>query len=144
MLLVLETLYSSLGFRFATVCLKDVQLGQFRARIAIGESNVERQKGFAFPVEAARDLFHLSMENDADLMISDAIVPKIRDLLPVWHRTLLPDARSFIVLPLVVQKRPLGLFYADRALPAPEGVPADETALIKTLKGQVLGALNPR
>jgi len=48
------------------------------------------------------------------------------------------------VLPLVVQRKPFGFFYADRALPAPEGVPADEAALIKTLKGQVLAALNSR
>ena len=144
MLLVLETLYSSMGFRFATVCLKDIHTAQFRARIAMGEKNAERQADFAFPIQSARDLFHLAMENDADLMISDATAPKIRDLLPAWHRTLLPDARSFIVLPLVVQKKQLGLFYADRAQAAPEGVPPDETSLIKTLKGQVLTALNSR
>ena len=84
------------------------------------------------------------MENDADLLISDARSPKILDLLPAWHRMLLPDARSFVVLPLVVQKKQIGLFYADRAQEAPEGVPQDETALIKTLKGQVLTALNFR
>jgi HD-like signal output (HDOD) protein len=144
MLLVLETLYSSMGFRFATVCLKDVSTNQFRARIAMGEKNTERQAGFVFPVASARDLFHLAMDNEADLMISDATVPKIRDLLPAWHRTLLPDARSFIVLPLVVQKKQIGLFYADRSMAAPEGVPHDETALIKTLKGQVLTALQSR
>jgi len=144
MLLVLETLYSSMGFRFATVCLKDMHTHQFRARIAMGEKNAERQAGFVFPVHTSRNLFHLAMENDADLMISDATAPKIRDLLPAWHRTLLPDARSFIVLPLVVQKKQLGLFYADRAQAALEGVPSDETALIKTLKGQVLTALNAR
>src|SRR4029079_738959 len=49
MLLVLETLYSSLGFRFATVCLKDVPKKQFRARVAIGEDNAARQAGFVFP-----------------------------------------------------------------------------------------------
>jgi HD-like signal output (HDOD) protein len=144
-LLVLETLYQSMGFRFATVCLRDVQSGQFRARIALGENHVNRQAGFAFSGTPVRDLFHLAMENNADLMIADATVPKIRDLLPPWHRALLPDARSFIVLPLVVQKKQLGLFYADRTLAAPEGVPHDETALIKTLKGQVLTALySPR
>lgn len=143
-LLVLETLYNSMGFRFATVCLKDVNTQQFRARISVGEKDAERQAGFVFPVSSTRNLFHLAMENDADLMISDATAPKIRDLLPAWHRALLPDARSFIVLPLVVQKKQLGLFYADRTLPAPEGVPHDETALIKTLKGQVLAALNSR
>ena len=81
------------------------------------------------------------MENDADLMIADASSAKIAELLPAWHRALLPDARSFIVLPLVVNKVQLGLFYADRADPAPEGVPPDEASLIKALKGQVLVAL---
>ena len=144
LLLVLETLYSSMGFSFATICLKDAQTQQFRARISMGDNFTQRQAGFVFPAAASRDLFHLAMENDADLMISDASVPKIRALLPGWHRALLPDARSFIVLPMVVQKKPLGFFYADRTQAAPEGVPPDETALIKTLKGQVLTALHAR
>lgn len=144
MLLVLETLYGSMGFRFATICLRDAQTGQYRARISMGDNHEVRQAGFVFACASARDLFHLAMENDADLMISDSSVPKIRNLLPEWHRSLLPDARSFIVLPLVVNKKQIGLFYADREQPAPEGVPADETALIKTLKGQVLTALQPR
>ncbi len=142
-LAVLETLYRSMGFRFATVCLKDARSGQFRARVAFGEDQHERQAGFVFPMTPSRDLFHLAMENDADLMIADATTAKIRELLPAWHRSLLPDAKSFIVLPLVVGKVQLGLFYADRAVAAPEGVPADETSLIKALKGQVLAALAP-
>ena len=142
-LAVLETLYKSMGFRFATVCLKDARSGQYRARLAFGEDHARLQAGFAFPMGAARDLFHLAMENDADLMIADAASLKIRDLLPAWHRALLPDARSFIVLPLVVSKVQVGLFYADRAVTAPEGVPPDETSLIKALKGQVLLALAP-
>ncbi|WP_308789199.1 HDOD domain-containing protein [Telluria antibiotica] len=146
---VLETLYTALGFRFATVVLKDVRAGQYRARASFGLGATRVQDGFAFPLAPAggekggRDLFHLAMENDADLMISDARSAKIRALLPAWHKALLPDAQSFIVLPLVVGKVQLGLFYADRTELAPEGVPADETALIKALKGQVLAALAP-
>ena len=143
-MLVLETIYRGMGFRFATVCVNDPKTGRYRARIAVGEQAAVRQEGFVFSAAHARDVFHLSMENDADLMIADASALKIRDLIPAWHRALLPDAKSFIVLPLVVQKKPFGFFYADRALPAPEGVPADETALIRTLKGQVLAALNAR
>jgi len=139
---VLETLYTALGFRFATVVLRDPRAGQFRARVSFGAAHGGQQAGFAFSTVSSRDLFHLAMENDADLMIADAASPKIRDLLPAWHKTLLPDARSFIVLPLVLGKAQLGLFYADRAVPAPEGVPPDETALIKALKGQVLAALS--
>ncbi|MFL6676635.1 MAG: HDOD domain-containing protein [Massilia sp.] len=142
-LAVLETLYRSMGFRFATVCLKDARRGQYRARVSFGEDEARLQAGFAFPAAPGRDLFYLAMDNDADLMIEDAASPKIRDLLPHWHRELLPDARSFIVLPLVLGKRQLGLFYADRPHTAPEGVPPDETSLIKALKGQVLAALAP-
>lgn len=144
MLLVLETLYSSLGFRFATICLKDTKCDLFLANMAIGEHHAVRQARFVFSGESAPDLFHLAMENDADLMITDATSPKIHDLLPDWHLALLPDAQSMIILPLVAQKVQLGLFYADRILPAPEGVPSDETALIKTLKGQLLAALHSR
>ncbi|MFS2136566.1 HDOD domain-containing protein [Duganella sp. Dugasp56] len=140
---VLETLYRGMGFRFAAVCLKDVRSGQYRARVAFGERHAELQAGFVFPVSSDGSLFHLAMENNADLMIADASAPKIRALLPEWHRKLLPDARSFIVLPLVVNGVQLGLFYADRALPAAEGVPPDETSLIRALKGQVLVALTP-
>lgn len=143
-MLVLETVYRSMGFRFATVCFKDAKSNQYRARVALGENHRARQDGFVFSAAPARDIFHLAMEQDADLMIADASVPAIRDLIPAWHRALLPDARSFIVLPLVVQHKPFGFFYADRASPAPEGVPQDETALIKILKGQVLAALNTR
>ncbi|MES2017592.1 MAG: HDOD domain-containing protein [Pseudomonadota bacterium] len=141
-LAVLETLYRSLGFRFATVCLKDARAGQYRARLAFGDDHANKQAGFVFPVTSSRDLFHLAMENDADLMIADIHTPKIDDLMPSWHRKLLPDARSFIVLPLVVNKVQLGLFYADRTTTAPEGVPPDETSLIKALKGQILVALS--
>jgi HD-like signal output (HDOD) protein len=141
-LAVLETLYNSMGFRFATVCLKDPRTHQFRARISVGEEQARRQAGFAYTPGAQRDLFTLAMENNADLMIADAGTQKIRDLLPTWYRALLPDAKSFIVLPLVVGKAQLGFFYADRALTAPEGVPPDETSLIKALKNQVLAALS--
>ena len=142
-LAVLETLYRSMGFRFATVCLKDARSGHYRARVSFGEDHARVQAGFQFPMGQSRDLFQLAMENDADLMIADASAIKIRDLLPAWHRALLPDALSFIVLPLVVGKVQLGLFYADRTALAPEGVPPDETSLIKALKGQVLAALTP-
>ncbi len=140
-LAVLETLYRAMGFRFATVCLKDPRTAQYRARVAFGEDHGRKQDGFCFPIEQGRDIFYLSMENDADLMIADSTTQKIRDLLPPWHKALLPDARSFIVLPLCVGKVQLGLFYADRTKAAPEGVPADETSLIKALKSQVLAAL---
>lgn len=139
----LQTLYDALGLRFATVCLRDNRAHQFRARASLGEGRAALQPAFAFPTASSRDIFHLALEKDADMMIADAFSPKIRDLLPGWYRMLLPDAESLIVLPLVVNGVALGLFYGDRTVPAPEGVPAEEEALIKALRAQVLVALAP-
>lgn len=143
-ILVLETYYNSLGFRFITLCLRDPKINQFRARSSLGKNNQVYQRAFSFPAVPSNDLFHRALEKNADLLISDAFSLKIRKLIPQWHKDLLPDTRSFMVLPLVANQKPIGLFYADRELDAPEGITAEETRLIKTLKGQVLTAFNSR
>ncbi|MDH5480658.1 MAG: histidine kinase, partial [Nitrosomonas sp.] len=143
-MLVLETLYNSLGFRYITLCMRDTKTNQYRARSSLGQNNAQYQKGFVFSAVLADDLFCLSMERNVDLLISDATVKKVQNLKPQWHIDLLPDANSFMVLPLVINTRPIGFFYADRQHKALEGVTSEEMRLIKTLKGQILTALNPK
>jgi hypothetical protein len=84
------------------------------------------------------------MEKNVDLLISNASTPKIRKLIPQWHKSLFPDVCSFMVLPLVTNDKPIGLFYADRQSEAPEGITPEEIRLIRTLKGQALTAFNSR
>lgn len=143
-LLVLETLYSGLGFRFAAVCIPDAAQSQYRALVAIGERHAERRPRFVFPCAYAEDIFHLAMENKADLMIEEAGSGSILKLLPEWHRQLLPDTRSIMLLPLVQGDQVIGFFYGDRHQPAPEGITSDEAALIKTLIGQMVTAFPQR
>ena len=142
-LLVLETLIHSLGFRFATLCVFDSRNSQCRARLSLGHLPPSVQPELVFSTANGRDLFGLALANDADLLISDAGATNIAALIPAWHRSLLPDARSFIVLPLLITGKPFGLVYADRIHTAPEGIPSEETALIKMLKGQLLAVLKP-
>jgi HD-like signal output (HDOD) protein len=143
-LLVLETLYSSLGFRFATVCTLDAGPGAYRALAAIGELHAERKPRFRFPALSSEDIFHLAMENQADLMIEETSSASIQKLLPEWHRKLLPDTRSIMLLPLIQGGKAIGVFYGDRIGPAPEGITSDEAALIKTLVGQLMTAFQAR
>jgi len=140
---VLETLYSSLGFDFATICLKDAKTNQFRARYALGQSNIKLQQQFVFPSTSSDDLFSLAIQRNVDLSISDVTGQKMLSMLPEWHRKLLPKTKSFIILPLVVRGKSIGFFYADRQQQAPEGISSDEMKLIKTLKGLILTTLNP-
>ncbi len=144
MLLALETIYTAMGFRYATICLRDVQSGLYRSRLALGAATPRLQRGFAFAAAGSKDLFFLAMQNNADLFISDASTMKIASLLPVWHRTMLPEARSFIILPWVVGGAPIGYLYADRDVTAPEGITPEETAVIKMIKSQVIARITAR
>lgn len=139
---VLKILHSSLGFSFATVCLRDVKTNQFRARNSIGKNNVAIQQNFICSCVSTDDLFSLAYNKNVDLSISDCTVPKMRSKLPKWHLKLLPETQSFIILPLIVNDKPIGFFYADRQQVAPEGISSEEMKLIKILKGQVLTALS--
>jgi hypothetical protein len=143
-LLILEYYYNSLGFRFITLCLRDTKKNQYRARTSFGKNSTELQKAFHFPITPAVDLFYLAMEKDTDLLISNAKSPKVIEMLPQWHLSLLSDARSFIVLPLVLNKKAVGFIYGDREFDAPEQTPHEETRLIKMLKTQLLIILNAK
>jgi HD-like signal output (HDOD) protein len=142
--LVLETLYHALGCRFAAFCLLDGQTRQYRARLTFGDDHAARGAKFTFPAEGDDDVFLLALRKNADVVISDISHGRGRELIPAWHRALFPDAASLIILPLLVRENRLGLFYADRALCAPEGIPSDEAALIRTLKMQVVATLQAR
>lgn len=143
-MLILETYYNSLGFRFITLFLKDSKMNQYCARGSLGENSREYQKILNFPIASSTDVFHFALRRNVDLLISDAGAPKIRRLMPQWYNDLFPDVRSFMVLPLVTNDKPIGLFYADRKSAAPEGITQEEIRLIRTLKGQTLTAFNSR
>lgn len=142
MLQVLETLYSSLGFQFATICLKNIKTNQYQARNSLGKNNIAKQKNFIFTDTSSDDLFSLAINRNIDLSISDATDPKMHNRLPRWYKDLMSDTKSFIILPLVINNKPIGLFYADRQHKAPEGISPDEMKLIKTLKGFILTTLS--
>lgn len=139
---VLEIYYSSLGFQFVTVCLKDVRTNLFRARNSLGLNHDKIQENFVFPDNGSNDLFSMTIKRNVDLSISNATDPKIRNALPSWHLQLLPGAKSFMILPLVIGNKPIGLFYADRSMIAAESMSINEMKLIKLLKTQILMALS--
>ena len=85
-----------------------------------------------------QDIFHLALSRRVDIIITDATQAKVQTLLPGHYGRLTQDAKSFIILPLLQQNEPIGLIFADRALPAPEGITADEATLIRALKTQLL------
>ncbi|UJP05766.1 MAG: HDOD domain-containing protein [Nitrosomonas sp.] len=143
-MLILEIYYNSLGFGFITLSLKDSKINGYRARSSLGKNNVEYQRAISFSSADLSNLFLLALQKNADLLIADARNPKLGALIPKWHKELFPEVQSFMVLPLVTRNKPIGFIYANRETMAPEGITAEETRLIKALKGQLLAAFNTK
>lgn len=138
---LLEILHGSLGFQFVTASLKDAKTERYSARISLGQDWHKKQTNFNFSSKDSVDLFHLALKNNVDLMIGETSSTKIHHLRPEWHLTHFPDVKSLMILPLIVNGKPIGLIYADRNCEAPEGVPPDETSLIKAMKGQLISVM---
>ena len=144
LLLTLETLHNAMGFRFTTACLPDVQRTRFSARLSVGHDFSRHQKAFQFTANEEDHVFKLALQNNTDLFIDNVANERVQSLLPSWFQREFSDVKSFVILPLLIDRLEIGLIYADRKLIAAEGIAADETALIKTLKAQLLAAMSRR
>ena len=72
-------------------------------------------------------------------MISDASEPRIASSLPPWYRKSV-NATTFLLLPLHMKGKPVGLIYAD--VGAKVGLKLDEKglSLLRTLRNQAVMA----
>ncbi len=140
---VLETIYRALAFNRVLLCLQDSGKQEIRAKLGFGADIEQFISGFHFSRQYSADVFHAALKNGVDLAISNTGDRKIREDLPEWYRKL-SSAGSFLVFPLVIRQRPLGLIYADH--PQPDGIvlTAKQLNLIKTLRNQLILAFRAR
>jgi HD-like signal output (HDOD) protein len=139
--LVLEALYSGMKFKRVLGCLRDPVRSLYRCRTALGADRADMLARFQFPLEYGPDLFHAALAHQTDVHISDASDEKVSSRLPAWHRGLLPETRSFFLLPLVVNKHVVGFIYGDRDECDANAYSKQELDLARTLRSQVLLAL---
>lgn len=139
--LVLEALYRGMKFKRVLGCLRDPVRGLYRCRAALGADRADMLARFQLPLEYAPDLFHAALAHETDVHISDATDEKVAARLPAWYRGLLPETRSFLLLPLVANKQVIGFLYADRDECDTNVYTKQELDLARTLRSQVLLAL---
>ena len=65
-------------------------------------------------------------------------------LLPDWYRPLLSSRRYVVLLPLVVDQKPLGLFYIDGDPSAANLLTPAVLNYLKVLRGQAIIAIHQK
>jgi hypothetical protein len=137
-----ETMYRGMGLPHAHF-IRDTKLGTMRARLGFG-TNIERTiPKCTFPLAFSPDVFHVALDKGVDIVIEDALAPKIVSRIPLWHQQAMP-AKSFLLLPVMVKNQAIGLFYADSEQAEGIKVTPQQLGLLRTLRSQVVLAFKQK
>jgi transcriptional regulator with GAF, ATPase, and Fis domain len=113
------------------------------ARFGLGPRVNEVIPNFRFPLRFAPDVFHLSIEKGLDISIEDLRALNIVDKIPDWYWEKF-NARSFILLPLTLDKIVVGMIYADMKEANQLDLSHQQLSLLRTLRNQAVMAIKQK
>ncbi len=138
--IILETMYRGMGFRRVILCIKDPRTRTMQGRFGFGPEAAELARKFRFGLEFQPDIFHASMKNGVDILISDVDDPKIASRIPDWFRKTV-TAKTFVIFPLNIKQNPVALIYADKEKAGEIEISEKELSLLRTLRNQAVLAI---
>lgn len=137
--MILETMYRGFSFHRVLLCLADGKHTQVHARFGFGENVEKIIEDFSFKIQRAPDVFNIALSQGKDLGIDDTGDPRIQKGIPEWYRRLVA-APAFVLYPVLINKKPLGLIYADRESSG-RVLQGDKLHYMKTLCNQAVLAM---
>lgn len=138
--MILEAMYTGMGFAHVVLCIKDGRHNTMCGKFGFGDGVQSLIKAFGFSLAAQPDVFLVALQNNADILIADIDDPKIASRIPAWYRQTV-TARTFVLFPIIVKGKPIGLIYADRPNPGDIAIPEKELSLLKSLRNQAVLAI---
>ena len=141
--MILETMYRGMNFSRVVLCIRDAKQNCMNARFGFGKDIGAIIPKFRFALSGAPNVFQIALMQALDIHIEDINAANIRDRIPQWYRDAI-DANSFILFPLVIDKKPVGLLYADRQGKEGMIIPQKELSLLKTLRNQAVLAIKQK
>lgn len=113
MSMALETIYQAYGFSRSIAFLRDRDRREYVATMALGEGGQENVTKLVFGDAYEPNVFHAALAHDKMVFVENAFDPKLHNKLPRWWKSALPEVRSFLMLPLTVNRQPVGFLYGD-------------------------------
>lgn len=144
--LVAELLYRSELFDHVLVCVLDRPSQSLIGRVGLGKNAAQMRSLFRIPLSFTPDVFHAAIAKGQDILISDATADNILNRIPEWYVRAFQNnahAHAFLLLPIMVNNKPLGLIYADK-VSQPLQIPSHLLGLLKALRNQAALALHQK
>ncbi|MEW5968200.1 MAG: HDOD domain-containing protein [Pseudomonadota bacterium] len=138
--MILEAMYTGMGFAHVVLCIKDARRNTMHGKFGFGDNVQALARHFDFSLAAPPDVFLVALQNNADILISDIDDAKIAPRIPAWYRAHVA-AGSFVLFPIVVKGKPVGLIYADRPQAGDIVISEKALSLLKSLRNQAVLAI---
>jgi GAF domain-containing protein len=145
MTMALETVHQGLGLSRTIAFLRNQERAQYAGRMCFGDNVQELLPKLSFDDAYQPDVFHASLANDKMIFVENAQDASFISKVPRWWKESLPNARSFLVLPLTVNRQPIGFIYGDWDLSQPAvKIDSTEIAPLNELRSMVVKAIEQR
>jgi HD-like signal output (HDOD) protein len=143
--IALETLYKGLDFSRAVAFVRNRRDNQYAAKISFGDGTRELLPSMIFDDTYEPNVFHAALNSDRVIFIENARDAKFAAKLPLWWRSSLAEARSFVILPLSANGQPAGFLYGDwdESFP-PISLSQTEFSLLNDMRAMVVRAVERR
>ncbi|WP_083384479.1 HDOD domain-containing protein [Cupriavidus sp. USMAHM13] len=111
--LVLESWMHAMGFERCFGMFLNYATKRYEAKLGFGADIPAKLSRLSFEQGFFPDVFHLALTQIAAIFVEDAASSPIISRLPEWYVREFAKTRSFILLPLQLRNRAIGLFYGD-------------------------------
>lgn len=110
---ILEGVYRGIGMDRAVFAMLTPDKSLLRAKHVLGENADKFSRSFAFNINSTPTIFSFALQKNQSVWIKDANNSEFSRLLPGSLLSTL-STENFFISPVVINGRPVGLFYADR------------------------------
>ena len=142
--IILETMYRAIGFTRVMLCTRHPQSNSLRGRLGFGaDADAIIKRGFQVPLAVSKDVFYGAISKSADICIEDRDSERVRAYIPAWYRDAV-QARGFVLFPVIVNRKPMALIYADHEEAGRLRFADGELNLLKTLRNQAILAIQQK
>ena len=110
---ILEGVYRGVGMDRAIFAMLNPDKTMLRAKNALGNNAEKFSRAFSFNISITPNIFQHALNENESIWINDDNKKEYKNILPSSLLEILAT-ENFYISPVVINGRPVGLFYADR------------------------------
>ncbi len=147
MRIVLETMYRGMqlsGEAKALFLIKDTKSPTMSIRFGFGSGIEELKKWFNIPLGDPKDIFNIAIAKKLDLVMKDIEPQAIRQLLPEWFKGRVFEKIFIVLLPILINNKPIGMFYVEGDREGFEKISGSHLNYLRILRDQTVMAIKQK